>query len=328
MPTNLPPEYFEVEERYREAKTVEEKIATLEELLSTIPKHKGTDKLRANFRRRLSKLKDASQTKKQISRWDSVFHVEREGAGQVAVIGCANVGKSSLLTKLTNATPEVGQAPFTTWTPTPGMAPVHDIQIQLIDTPPLNRDYVEPDLMDLIRRVDLILILVDLKTDPNRQLEDTVNTLEEHRIAPLHFKERFEVQRGYVFKPVLVAANKNDDEESDENFDIFCRFLQEEWNLLPISILTGRNLDILKEKLFEMLGIMRVYSKVPGEEADLKTPYVLNKGSTIEDFAGKVHQDFVENLKIARIWGEGVYDGQLVGRDHILHDGDIVELRI
>jgi ribosome-interacting GTPase 1 len=328
MPTNLPPEYFEAEKRYRSAKSPAEKIASLDELIGTIPKHKGTDKLRADLRRRLSKLKTAPQAKKGTSKRASAFLIDKEGAGQVAVVGPPNVGKSALVAALTNATPEVADFPFTTWNPTPGMMPFENTQIQLIDTPPLNRDFVEPDLLDLIRRSDLMLLVVDLQTDPVQQLEDTIALLQEHHIVPHHLKDRHTQQRGLTFIPLLVLANKNDDEHSDENFEIFRELIEEDWPSLPVSATTGRNLERLKQTVFERLEVMRVYSKAPGKEPDLTAPFILKKGNTINDFAGKVHQDFVEKLKVARIWGDGVYDGQPVGRDHVLHDGDVVELNI
>ena len=92
--------------------------------------------------------------------------------------------------------------------------------------------------------------------------------------------------------------------------------------MFPISATTGRYL------LFERLEIIRVYSKPTGKEPDLSAPFVLKEGSTVAEFAGKVHRDFSERLKSARVWGNGVYDGQMVRRDHVLHDGDVVELRI
>ena len=328
MPTNLPPEYFEVERRYRAAESIREKIDCLEELLSTIPKHKGTDKLRADLRRRLSKLKDASGTRKGVSRHESLFHIDKEGAGQVAVVGPANVGKSALVAALTNASPEVADYPFTTWTPTPGMMLVENVQIQLIDTPPLDRDYVEPDLLDLIRRSDFILLVVDLQTYPIQQLEDTIAFLQEHRIAPRRLKDRHGEQRRMTFVPLLVLVNKDDDELWDDDFEVLCELLEDDWPLLAVSATTGRNLERLKQAVFARLEIMRVYSKPPGEEPDLSAPFVLKKGSTVGDFAGAVHPDFLVKLKTARVWGTGVYDGQMVGRDHVLYDGDVVELRI
>lgn len=328
MPTNLPPEYFEAEERYRAATTPAEKIETLEELISTIPKHKGTDKLRADLRRRLSKLKDSAQTKKSASRQMSAFVVDREGAGQAAVVGVPNVGKSALVAALTNATPDVSEAPFTTWQPTPGMMRVDNIQVQLIDTPPLNRDYVEPELFNLIRKADLVLLVVDLQTDPVQQLEDTLALLVEHRIAPRRRAETYTDARRFTFIPLLVVGNKCDDESCDENYEIFRALLDEDWRSVPVSATTGRNFEELKRMVFERLGIIRVYSKAPGQEPDRNAPFVLKKGSTVEEFAAKVHQDFVKNLKMARIWGQGVYDGQPVGRDYVLRDGDVVELHI
>lgn len=327
MPTNLPPEYFAVEARYRDAKTPAEKAACLEELISTIPKHKGTDKLRADLRKKLSKLKSASQTKKGASKHDSAFHIEKEGAGQVVLIGPPNVGKSALLSALTHATPEVADFPYTTWKPTPGMMPVEDIQIQLIDTPPLNRNYMEPELLDLIRRTDLALLLVNLETDPMQQLQDAAAILEEHRIVPQRLQSRYTEQSArFTFIPILVLVNKYDDETMDEHFDIFRELLEGNWPLLPVSAISGRNLDQLKQHVVDYLEIIRVYSKAPGKDPDLHEPFVLKKGDTIEIFAGKVHKDFEAHLKLARIWGKTVYDGQMVERDHILEDGDIVEL--
>ncbi len=328
MPINLPPEALEAEKRYRAATSVTEKIATLEEFISVIPKHKGTDKLRADLRKKLSKLKSSTQSKKGTSRQASVFHIDSEGAGQVVVIGPTNVGKSALVTALTNASPEVADYPFTTWQPTPGMMTFENVQIQLIDTPPLDRDYVEPELVDLIRRSDLILLVVDLQTHPVQQLEDTIAFLEGHRIVPRHRQDRYPQDHRLTVKPLLVLANKCDDEACDEVFELFCELLEEDWPLLPLSATASRRLDRLKQVVFEQLELMRVYSKPPGLEPDLSTPFVLEKGSTVEKLAGMVHGDFLRNLKTARVWGTGVYDGQMVGRDHVLHDGDVVELRI
>ncbi len=335
MPINLPPDALAAERKYRDAQSTAEKITTLEEFLSLIPKHKGTDKLRASLRKRLSKLKATAQaSKKSTSKRDFAFVIDKEGAGQVALVGPTNVGKSTLVATLTNATPEVAASAYTTWTPTPGMMMIEDIQVQLIDTPPLDKEYIKPELMSLIRRADLILLVVDLQTDPVQQLMDTITLLKEHRIIPHRLQDRYTDQKGLTFIPLFVLANKNDDETSDENFDIFCELLKEESGedecpLLPISATTGRNLERMKQVVFERLEIIRVYSKAPGKDPDLDAPFILKKGSTVEDFAAKVHQDFLQNLKSARVWGSAaLYDGQMVRRDHVLSDGDVVELRI
>lgn len=328
MPTNLPADYFEIEERYRAADTIEEKIARLEDLISVVPKHKGTDRLRGDLRRRLSELREASRRPKGPSRYESPYHIERQGAGQVAMVGPANVGKSALLAALTNATPEVAEYPFTTSIPTPGMMSVDDVKIQLIDTPPLNREYVQPELMNLIRGADLVLLVVDLQAYPIQQLEDAIAILDEHRVVPRRLRDGYDGQRPAVFIPLLVVVNKADDEASEGDFEVLRELLGDEWPLLSVSARTERHLDRLEEAVFERLGIIRVYSKPPRGEADLSAPFVLKEGSTVEEFAGEVHRDFLEKLKSARVWGSGVYDGQMVGRGHVLDDGDVVELRV
>ncbi|MBE0408311.1 MAG: 50S ribosome-binding GTPase [Anaerolineales bacterium] len=328
MPTNLPPEYFVADKRYRQAQSSAEKIACLEDLISTVPKHKGTDKLRADLRRQLSRLKQDHQSRKKHGAHQSAFHIDKEGAGQVMVIGTANVGKSSLVAALTNAEPEISPAPYTTWKPSPGMMLIENIQVQLVDTPPLDRDFVEPALFDLIRRCDLILLLVDLQADPLEQMDQILSILENNRIAPYHFKNHPEDQERFSFIPVVILANKCDDENMDETFEIFCELFEGECPVIPISAKTGRNFEALKTRVYQELKIIRVYAKPPWQEADMDTPFVLKKGSTVIQLAEMVHRDFYDNLKTARVWGSSQFDGQMVQRDYELQDGDIVELRI
>ena len=328
MPTNLPAEYYEVEERYKAAESPAERVRLLEELISTVPKHKGTDKLRAEMRRRLSKLKTSAQAKSKVSRYESIYHINKEGAGQVVIIGAANTGKSALVAALTNASPEVAAYPFTTHSPVPGMLIFDNVPIQLIDTPPLDRDYLEPELFDLIRRADIVLLLLDLQTYPDEQFHNSMAVLREHGIVPRRLKGQIEATGHLIYIPFMIVANKSDDDESDELFFIFCELLEEDWACLPISATTGRHLEQLQMAIYENLNIIRVYSKPPGQEADLSTPFVLKKGSTIEEFAGKVHKDFVNNLKASRVWGSTVFEGQMVGRDYVLAEGDVIELRI
>ena len=328
MPTNLPPDYYTVEKQYKAATDTAEKIELLEEMMTKIPKHKGTDHLRADLRRRLSKLKAASGSKKGAARHASVYNISREGAGQIVVVGAPNVGKSSLVASETNANPDVSVAPFSTWGPTPGMMSIENVHVQLIDTPPLNPDHMEADMFNLLRKCDMLLVMVDLHADPVQQLEDTMEILTHQRVIPEHLAEHFaDAERRYFFKPCLILANKCDDETDDEVFEIFRELLEGDCPMLPVSVETGRNIDTMKQKIYQKLGIMRVYSQAPGEQARLDLPFVLPLGSTVEQFAGKVHQDFAENLKSARVWGKSAaFEGQTVSRDHVLQDGDIIEL--
>jgi ribosome-interacting GTPase 1 len=327
VPTNLPPECAELEARYRAATSTEDKIDALEELLAAIPKHKGTDHLRADLRARLAKLKDAAHAVHGGAHATSPFRIEREGAGQAAVIGPPNTGKSALVAALTNASPEVAAYPFTTRAPTPGMMAVEQVQVQLVDTPPLQADRPEPQLTGLMRRADLLLMVVDLQGDPIGQIEDARALLEQHHILPESERARYDPGARLIFKPVLVAVNKNDDEASDGDFGALCELFEGECPLLPVSARTGRGLDRLRRAIFDGLEIIRVYSKPPGKEPDLAAPFPLKRGSTIEDLAGKIHRDLQRSLRSARVWGKDVFDGQPVGRDYVLHDGDIVELR-
>jgi hypothetical protein len=328
LPANLPPTYFEAEKRYREAKTPAEGIAALEEMLAIMPKHKGTDKLKADLRRRISKLKSKQQQKKKVGRRDRSYTIEREGVGQVVLLGTPNVGKSSLVAALTNADPPVADFPHSTWNPTPGMMYFEDVQIQLIDMPPVSKEYTEPWLLDIARRADIILVVVDVQTDPMQQLEETVSFLKDNRIAPLGMADLYEVIDRWTFVSFLVVANKSDDQSTEENFEIFKSLVEDDWSLIPVSAKTGHNFDLLRQTLFTNLEIIRVYTKVPGKEPDRKAPFVLKKGSRLEDLASKIHKDFLEKLKYAKVWGMDVYDGQMVQRDHVLQDGDIVELHI
>ncbi len=328
MPTNLPTNYYHAEQRYREAKTPSEKIELLEEMLTIVPKHKGTDKLRADLRRKISKLKDVLQTRKGTGRHQSAYHFNKEGGGQVAVVGPPNTGKSSLVSALTNASPKIAGFPCTTWDPTPGMMPYKDIQIQLVDTPPLNRDYIDPAMMDFIRHTDLVLLMVDLTAGTIRQLEESLELLQEHRIVPIRLKGIVQETRRLFYLPFIIIASKNDDEKTDEIYEIFTELMEKDWEVFPISTSTSKNIDLLRRRIVEKLDIIRVYSKSPGKPADLKDPFTLKQGSTVEDFAVKVHKDFIDKLKSARAWGSTAFDGQKVQRDYVLSDGDIVELQV
>ncbi len=243
MPTNLPPDYFAAEEKFRAARSVEEKIAYLEEMISIVPKHKGTDHLRADLRRRMSQLKSGeSGAKGKGSHQGSPFHIDREGAGQIVLVGMPNVGKSALVKRLTHATPEVAPQPYTTWVPTPGMMPIENIQVQLIDTPPLNPDYIQPEMIDLIRRADLMLIVVDLQGFPLEQLDESTTILADQRIVPACLRDGItgdgqppQSDLDLAFVPALVAVNKTDADEQDEDYEVLQELIGDTWPMVPIS---------------------------------------------------------------------------------------------
>jgi hypothetical protein len=179
-----------------------------------------------------------------------------------------------------------------------------------------------------VRRADIILLVIDLQADPLSQLEKCHSVLAAHYIFPAETRDRSSVQGRAWFIPSIILVNKCDDTTLDEDFAVLCDLFEGECPLLPVSAIHGRNLDLLKRRVIERLDIIRVYARPPGKEPDLERPFVLKKGSTIADLAPKIHRDFAEKLKSARVWGSAVFDGQLVHKDYVLQDGDIVELRI
>ena len=328
MPANLPPMYFEAEKRFREARTPEDKVEALEEMLAIMPKHKGTDKLKADLRRKIAKFKDQSQKKKGGARSSTAYAINKEGAGQIVVVGPPNTGKSSLVAKLTNANPEVGDFPHTTWKPTPGMVPYENIQFQLIDTPPISNEYTDPLMVDLLRRADMLAIMLDLKADVIQQFEDTLAILADWRIFPEGTSVPGDLKKPPFMKKTLLVVNKVDADKEQEDYQVFLELAEVTLPCMDISVGKGRKLTAFIEKIYEMLRIIRVYTRAPGKDPDYASPFVLPIGSRLEDLAEKIHKDFKEKLKYARLWGKAVYDGQMVQRDYVLQEGDVAELHI
>ncbi|HMA59202.1 MAG TPA: GTPase [Halanaerobiales bacterium] len=323
MPANLPPQYYEAEEVYRNAQTTEEKIAALREMLSIMPKHKGTEKLQADLKKRISKVKEEKKKKSKSKSTYNPYLIDKEGAGQVILLGSPNVGKSSILDSLSNAKVEVAEYPFTTSLPLAGMVEYEDIQIQLIDTPPLVPEDVPGPMISAIFHADYITIVIDASADDCLdQLSGIIEFLEGKRIIRDEIPENV---KGYHLEDILVLATKVDLSGSKDNIEII-KELYPNLDLLKISNKTDQNLDKLPKILFNKLNVIRVYSKAPGEEPDYDRPYILDKGETVLDFAQLVHKDFAKNLQKARIWGSAKFDGQHVAKDHVLEDQDVIEL--
>ena len=324
MPANLPPQYFDAEENFRAAKSPAEKIVALEEMLAIMPKHKGTDHLRAELRGRIAKLTQMMGKKTGAQRTSMM--IEREGAAQIAVIGLPNAGKSQLLDSVTNASPTVAEYPFTTYAVSPGMMEFENIQIQLLDTPPLVPQSIEWWLPPMLRRADALLIMVDLSDAPVAQMAAVMEQLEKMRIGIGAIKNNEEEM--LTWKKVLVIGNKLDIEGARENYDALQHKYGEQLPVLAISAKGKTGLEELKLKVYQMLNIIRAYTKVPGQKADFNDPIILERGSTLADAAEAVHKDFRAKLKYARVWGSGKHDGIMVKRDHVLQDGDVIELHM
>jgi ribosome-interacting GTPase 1 len=324
MPANLPPQYFEAEKRFREAKTAPEKIAALEEMMAIMPKHKGTDHLRGELRRRIAKLTQSSDKKAATRRASMV--IPREGAAQLAVIGPPNTGKSQFICKVTNASPAVADYAFTTYAVTPGMMEFENIQIQLIDTPPLVTQSMEPWFPTTLIRSDAFLVVIDLTNDPLAQMENVITELRTLRIGILEEKQTEEDSETIRQKKALIIGNKIDQSGASQNLKILQDRYGDKLPIAAISAGNGTGIEELKVKIFQMLDIIRVYTKTPGSKPDLNDPIILQRGSTLNDAAAEVHKDIQAKLKFARVWGSGKHDGIMVKRNHVLEDGDIIEL--
>jgi ribosome-interacting GTPase 1 len=329
MPANLPPQYFEAEKRYRLAKEPRDKLKVLQEMYAIMPKHKGTDKLQADLKFRISKLKKEMQQKKKTARRGDQYFVDKEGAAQVVLIGAPNVGKSQILSSVTNATPEVAPYPYTTLKPLCGMIQFENIQIQLVDTPPISSDFMEPWLSGIIRNGDLVMLVVDLGSENMKAETETVfRRLEEYKIQLETEEKETNPLDGIAHKKTSLLANKSDSERSQENLTVLKDSYGQRFPIFSISAQKEINTEELKKYIFGRLEILRVYTKTPGEKADFEDPVILSIGSTLLDAAKAIHKDFAFNLKYARIWGSGVYDGQMVQKDFVLKDGHVVEFHI
>ena len=328
MPANLTPQYREAEERFREATTHEEKLAALREMMALLPKHKGTEKLQADIRHRMAKLEEeAEHGAKGGARRVDPGHVRREGAGQWALIGPPNAGKSALLAALTHAHPEIAPYPFTTHAPQPGMMPFEDVQVQLVDTPAVAPAHTEPYMANLVRNADGVLLVLDPTADDlDESLAACHGLVERARVWPRAKPLPPDASPLLVVRPVYVVLNKAD-LDGDGTFQALAReSVGDDLPLFTVSAEHGHGLEALRGRLFADLGRIRIYAKEPGKKPDFARPFVLEAGSTVYDLAKAVHKEIAENLRFARIWGHARFDGQQVDRDHVLADRDVVEL--
>ena len=323
MPANLTPQYYDAEKRFRAAKTTEDKVMALEEMLAIMPKHKGTDHLKADLRRKIARLTQESERKGGAKRASML--VEKEGAAQVVLLGLPNAGKSQIVAAITNAAAVVAEYPFTTQMPLPGMMEYENIKIQLVDTPPLTDQPPEWWLRNTIIRADGLLIVLDAGDDPLAQLEAIITQLREMRVsigAPPPPEDDAELI--IYAKKALVVCNKRD--LADKECRQFSECVGDKLPVAAVAAALDDGLDELRQAIYDMLDIIRIYTKAPGKKPELDDPIVLAKGSTLEQAAEQVHKDFRARLKYARIWGSGKHDGVMVRRDHVLQDGDVVEL--
>ena len=328
MPANLPPAYFEAERKFRGAKSVPEKIAALQEMTSATPKHKGTDHLRAELRSRMARLTADLAKPRATSSGPQPFSLRKEGAGQAVLIGLPNSGKSQLLASLTGAAARVAAYPFTTQAPQPGIVRYQNVGIQLVDTPAINDQDMQTRLFSLLRNTDLLVVVVDLSVDAVQQMEDILAELGRWGYRLLGLGEEPARDEPRVEKRAVLVGSKADAPGALDQLGKLEVMFGSRLEITMVSALEDVGLDDLSERMFLALGLVRVYAKAPGEAATYESPIVLARGSNVQDAAASLHKDWQRRLKYSLLWGSGKFEGQRVGRDYVVSDGDILEFHL
>jgi ribosome-interacting GTPase 1 len=336
MPANLTPEYKAAEAAYKQATDPRDRLAGLREMLRTIPKHKGTEHLRADIKTRIKQLTEELATaRKTGARRGPATVIRPEGAAQVALVGPPNTGKSALHARLTGSHAESGPYQFATQFPAPGMLPVDDVAIQLVDLPSISPQHPVPWIGNAIQTADAAAFVVDL-SQPGC-VEEVVLAHEILAERKIVLTARWPIDGPVVedevpdpfttVLPTVLVANKADLlTDLEEELGILEELAGVDYPTLATSAETGTGLEGFGRWLFDRLGIVRVYTKIPGKEPDMGRPFTVRSGQTVADVAEKVHRDIAASLRYARIWGTNSFDGQQVGGDHRVVDGDVVEL--
>ncbi len=392
MPTNLPAEAKAKWVKYLDARTPEEKLKALEEYLSAIPKHKGTENLRSWVRRKIAELREEIEERKarRAGRGGPSFFIEKEGAAQIVILGFPNSGKSSLLSILTNSKPVVSDIPFTTKTPVPGMLRYEDIQFQLVEAPAVvegaseGRIWWGGRVLGLARNADALILLIDLSNKPLHQVRTLINELKSSGIYIVKPRGQVVVERSkaiqgikiisygrlkncteddvrkllqsyriynaevkiigdvsledveraiyerITYKPTLIVLNKADivSDKYSAKVELLIRRALPTVPVIKVSVARGDGVKDIPKILFKITKIIRVYTKEPNSSKPSPEPLILKEGATVEDAVRKIREEFLRYFKYARIWGPSAnYPGERVGLDHILRDGDIIEIR-
>ncbi len=390
MPANLPAEAKHKWREASEARRPQEKIEKLQEFLSLVPKHKGTENLRAQVKRKIAVLRKeiTEKKRKKAGVGGPRIFVEKEGDAQIVILGPTNVGRSSLLSLLTNAKVEVSNYRYTTKEPTPGMFHYQDLQFQIVEAPALMEGSADRGTWGLqtltsARNADGLILMIDLSRDPTEQLSVISRELEKARVLTRKPKARVEIERKYmgaglkiillghlldctskdverllksygirdaivkiqgeatvddvedavfegtVYRPAVVIVNKIDISNVANNIEQLKDLVGEEMKILPVSCKTKFGLEKIGSAIFEMLDIIRVYTKEPNKRVPSNKPFTVRKGFTIFDLAKQIHSDFYKQFSYARIWSKRLrFSPQKVGGTFTLEDGDTVEIRM
>lgn len=335
MPANLNPEYKAAEAAFKKSRDPQERLDHLREMLRVIPKHKGTDHLQADLKTRIKEISaDLAGPKKSGARTGPTTFIHPEGAAQVALLGPPNTGKSALHARLTGSHAAAEAYAFTTQYPQPGMFEHEDVAFQLVDLPPLSHEHPVPWMANTLQSADGCLFIVDVSRPGC--VEEVVGALEllkERKVVVSSLWPDDELSESddedpfTIHLPTVLVASKSDivDHARDE-LAVLEELTGLDCPVLSVSAVTGEGLEELGAWLFEHLAVVRVYTKKPGEPVDDGKPYTVRRGETVLDVARLVHRDIAASLKYARLFGGHGFEGQQVGRDHEVVDGDVLEL--
>jgi len=390
MPTNLPPEALDKWAEVEAAHGQKQKLQKMQEFLACVPQHKGTMKLRGQIKKKMAIIRNDLEDKKRKGTGKGgggpKLFIEKEGTAQIAILGDTNVGRSCLMSALTNANVTVSPTPYCTREPVPGIMNYLDVQFQIVEAPALMHGSADGrawglQTLGLARNADGLILMVDLSRAPIEQLELVLGELEKTRVLVAKPKGKVDIDRRYagaalriilvgkllgttmqavedllrsykisdaivrisgevtledvedaifestIYKPTLIVANKLDVKGAERNLRTLKKYVNGKLPIIPVSCEKRQGLHELGGALFELLGIIRIYTKEPGMKVDSDHPFALRRGATVNDLAKNIHKDFVSNFLFAMAWAKRLpFSPKKVGLNFILEDGDIVEI--
>jgi uncharacterized protein len=300
--------FAQVAKRRLIGKEGRERIREVRALISELPDYRNGPY--ADLRKWLTSEIEETRVRASAVHRDSIS-VRREGAAQIALVGPPNVGKSSILQALSEIQIKTGDYPFTTLRPVPALTRIGGVLVQLVEIPGLLAGASEDRgggraLLGVLRSADAIVYCARPDADP----------------AELR-AVRTEVERAGIDKPAFLAATRAD--EAGEGRLERLRAAFPDLEVIPVSVIDEASLDAFREAAWRLTGLIRVRLRTMGETDP--EPLALEPGSTVADVADSVHHDLAESFGGARVWGPSArFDGQRVGRDHVVQDGDVVEI--
>ncbi len=300
--------FAQVAKRRLVGKEGKERIREVRALLAELPDYKNGPY--ADLRKSLlAEIEDTRVRSSAVHR-DSIA-VRREGAAQIALVGPPNVGKSSLLQALSEIQIKTGDYPFTTLRPVPALTRIGGVQVQLVEIPGLIEGASEDRgggraLLGVLRSVDAIVYCARPDADPSE-------------LAVV----RAEVEASGIEKPSMLAATRADEAGAVELERLVAAF--PDLPVVPVSVLDETSLEAFRAAVWALTGLLRVRLRKDGSVDP--EPLALDPGATVADVADWVHHDLGASFAGARIWGPSArFDGQRVGREHVVQDGDVVEI--